>query len=110
MPKHDGEREAGRSMRIADSQQRRLVDQLRQADGRPIPFAELRAGGVDFPALVIAELELSGYCIERVREQGRMAGVRLLTPGPAETPRPGPLVPTNWPGATGPRRDVRPAI
>ncbi len=97
-------------MRIDDLQQRRLLDQLRQADGRPIPFAELRAGGVDFPAAVIAELELSGYRIERVREQGRMTGVRLLALEPPETPRAGPLMPRKRPSATSPRADVRSAI
>ena len=67
-------------MGLADSQQRQLLDQLRQAGGRPIPFAELRASGIDFPAAVTAELELNGYRIERVREQGRMTGLRLRSP------------------------------
>jgi hypothetical protein len=46
----------------------------------------LHAGGVDFPAAVVAELELHGYTIERVREQGRLVGVRLLPPGPPDVP------------------------
>jgi hypothetical protein len=73
-------------MKIADNQQQRLLDQLRHADGRPIPFAELRTGGVDFPAVVVAELELNGYRIERVRDHGQMIGVRLQSPEPAEAP------------------------
>lgn len=96
-------------MRIADSQQQRLLDQLRQADGRPIPFAELRTGGVDFPAVVIAELELNGYRIERVLEQGRMTGVRLQSPEPANTPAQFPHDRRTRTGATRPRPDVRPA-
>ena len=32
----------------------------------------------DFPAVVIGELELNGYVIERVYEHGRQIGVRLL--------------------------------
>ena len=39
---------------------------------------QLRAGGIDFPAVVIGELELNGYVIERVYEHGRQIGVRLL--------------------------------
>jgi hypothetical protein len=44
----------------------------------PVTFAELRAGGIDFPAAVVSELELSGYEIERVHDRGRPIGVRLL--------------------------------
>ena len=40
-------------------------------------LGELRAGGIDFPAVVISELELHGYAIERVYEHGRLIGVRL---------------------------------
>ncbi|MGH8300233.1 MAG: hypothetical protein ACRET5_02055 [Steroidobacteraceae bacterium] len=95
-------------MKIADNQQLRLLDQLRHADGRPIPFAELRTGGVAFPAVVVAELELNGYRIERVRDHGQMIGVRLQNPGPAETPnqppQPGrPRMRTTSP----PRPDIR---
>lgn len=96
-------------MRIADSQQQRLLDQLRQADGRPIPFAELRTGGVDFPAVVIAELELNGYRIERVLDQGRMTGVRLQSPEPAYTPDQFPQERRQRADATSPHPDVRPA-
>ena len=46
---------------------------------------QLRAGGIDFPAVVIGELELNGYVIERVYEHGRQIGVRLLE---AEAPDP----------------------
>jgi len=43
-----------------------------------LTLGELRAGGIDFPAVVISELELHGYAIERVYEHGRLIGVRLL--------------------------------
>lgn len=41
-------------------------------------LATLRAAGLDFPAVVISELELNGYAIERVHEDGRLVGVRLV--------------------------------
>jgi hypothetical protein len=37
----------------------------------------LRAGGIDFPAVVIGELELNGYVIERVQDNDGQLGVRL---------------------------------
>jgi hypothetical protein len=63
---------------VLDDQQQRLLERLRQADGAPVSFAELRARGVDFPAVVLNELELSGYAFERVHDSGRLAGVCLL--------------------------------
>ena len=50
------------SMALADAQQQRLLERLRDAAEEPTPFAELHAGGVSFPAAVISELELNGYC------------------------------------------------
>ena len=47
-----------------DTQQERL----RQAGEQPVAFAELRAGGIDFPAAVVSELALNGYAIERVSD------------------------------------------
>jgi hypothetical protein len=73
-------------MTLTDAQQRRLLEQLRQAGDRPVAFAELRAAGIDFPAAVVSELELNGYTIERVYEHGRLVGVRMATPQPADTP------------------------
>jgi hypothetical protein len=43
------------------------------------------AAGLDFPAAVISELELSGYAIERVYEQRRLVGFRLIEPQDADT-------------------------
>jgi hypothetical protein len=73
-------------MTLADAQQQRLLERLREAGDQPVVFAELHAGGIDFPAAVVAELELNGYLIERVYDHGQLVGVRLLQPEPPETP------------------------
>jgi hypothetical protein len=70
-------------MLVPDTQQERLLDRLRQAGEDPVAFSELRASGVDFPAAIMAELEMSGYVFERVRDNGRMVGVRMAARGPA---------------------------
>ena len=75
-------------MTPADSQQQRMLERLRRAGDRPVAFTELRAGGIDFPAAVLSELELSGHTIERVHEDGRLVGVRLLEPEPSDAPAP----------------------
>ena len=61
-----------------ETQQLRMLEQLRQAGTEPMTLDQLRAGGIDFPAVVIGELELNGFVIERVHEQGKLLGVRLL--------------------------------
>ena len=53
-------------MTLADTQQQRMLERLRRAGDQPVAFAELRAGGIDFPAAVVSELQLNGYAIERV--------------------------------------------
>jgi hypothetical protein len=73
-------------MTLADAQQQRLLERLRQAGDQPVAFADLHAGGIDFPAAVVSELELKGYVIERVYDHGRLVGVRLLHPEPPDTP------------------------
>ncbi len=73
-------------MMLADAQQQRLLERLRQAGEQPVAFAELHAGGINFPAAVVSELELNGYAIERVYDHGRLVGVRLLGPEPPEAP------------------------
>jgi len=82
-------------MTLTDTQQQRLLERLRQAGEQPVAFAELHAGGIDFPAAVVGELQLNGYTIERVYEHGRLVGVRLVNPEPRET-------------AAAPRRRRRP--
>jgi hypothetical protein len=63
-----------------DTQQRRLLERLRHAGEEPVAFAELRRGGIDFPAAVVSELEMLGYAIERAYDRGRLIGVRLAQP------------------------------
>jgi hypothetical protein len=75
-------------MAIAETQQLRMLEQLRHAGEQPVTLAQLRAGGIDFPAVVIGELELNGYVIERVHVQGRMVGMRLLETEPVPSPTP----------------------
>ena len=67
-------------MLLADTQQRQLLQRLRDAGDQPVALTELRRGGIDFPATVVSELELNGYAIERVYDHGRLVGVRLVEP------------------------------
>ena len=62
-------------MQPIETQQVRMLEQLRQAGTQPRTLDQLRAGGIDFPAVVIGELELNGYVIERVHEQGQLLGL-----------------------------------
>lgn len=73
-------------MTLADAQQQRLLERLREAGDEAVAFAELHASGIAFPAAVVSELELNGYVIERVYDDGRLIGVRLLQPAPPATP------------------------
>jgi hypothetical protein len=73
----------------ADHQQRLLLDRLRRAGGAPLRLADLRVGGVAYPAATIAELELDGYTIDRVHERGRLVGVKLLEPDQPQPPATG---------------------
>jgi len=73
-------------MALADAQQHRLLELLREAGEEPVGFAELRADGISFPAAVVSELGLNGYVIERVYDHGRLVGVRLLESGPRDIP------------------------
>ena len=69
-----------------ETQQLRMLENLRQAGTQPLTLDQLRAGGIDFPAVVIGELELSGYVIERVHEQGKLLGVRLVETEASDPP------------------------
>jgi hypothetical protein len=71
---------------LADTQQQRLLERLRESGEQPVAFAELHAGGIEFPAAVVCELDLGGYAIERVYDQDRLVGVRLLEPEPLGAP------------------------
>ena len=85
------------SMAIIDVQQQRLLELLQQGGEKPASYAELRAGGIDFPAAVVSELELNGYAIERVRDHGRLLGVRLNRPEPGDASRPPAPHRRRWP-------------
>ena len=73
-------------MTIVDTEQQRLLERLRQAGGDPVSFARLRADGILFPAPIVRELVLGGYEIDRVLDQGRIVGVRLIEPEPPAAP------------------------
>jgi hypothetical protein len=87
-PSHHSPRPGGDnpSVALADAQQHRLLELLREAAEEPTPFAELHAGGVSFPAAVISELEPNGYPTERVHDHRRLVGVRLLESEPRDPP------------------------
>jgi hypothetical protein len=65
-------------MTLVESEHRLALERLRSAGEEPVSLTALRAAGLDFPAAVISELELNGYAIERVHEDGRLVGVRLV--------------------------------
>ncbi len=69
-----------------------MLNALRSAAGRPVSFSELRQAGVEFPASIVSELELSGIAIQRCRvAAGREPGVRLVPAAePAAAPAPAP--------------------
>jgi hypothetical protein len=73
-------------MALAETQQLRMLERLRSTRNQTVTLDQLRAGGIDFPAVVIGELELNGYVIERVYEHGRPIGVRLLEPDAPDPP------------------------
>jgi hypothetical protein len=71
---------------LAETQQLRMLERLRCAGEQPVTLDELRAGGIDFPAVVLSELEINGYVIERLHRHGRLIGVRLLEADAADAP------------------------
>jgi hypothetical protein len=83
-------------VRPLDEEQARLVDLLRAAHGETVSFEELRARGIDNPAVLCYELEIAGLPITHVdRRRAGVAptpvGVRLEEPwltGPAGDTRP----------------------
>ena len=84
-------------MPLADAQQHRLLELLREAGEEPVGFVELHAGGVSFPAAVVSELGLNGCVIERVYDHGRLVGVRLLDSEPGDIPAAGRRRRRPWP-------------
>ena len=74
-------------MALADTQQQRLLERLRLAGEQPVAFAELHAGGIDFPAAVVSELELNGYAIERVYDTSGWPACACSSQNPRSTRR-----------------------
>ena len=74
-------------MGLTETQQLRMLERLRRAGKEPVTLDELRRSGIDFPAVVISELDLNGYAIERVHERDRLIGVRLLESEAPDPPR-----------------------
>jgi hypothetical protein len=64
-----------------DRQQAVVVEMLRRAAGAPVTYTELHDAGIEFPASVVAELELAGVAVERRQVDARgarpLSGVRL---------------------------------
>ncbi len=77
------------SVALVETQQLRMLERLQRAGKQPVTLSELRAVGVDFPAVVLSELELNGYVIERVNDHGRLLGIRLHETHAAAAPAPG---------------------
>ena len=73
-------------MALTETQQLRMLERLRSAGDQPVALDELRASGIDFPAVVLSELEINGYVIERLHEHGRLIGVRLLETDTPDAP------------------------
>lgn len=73
------------SMEPRDDQQARLVESLRAAGGAPVDFDELRAKGIEHPAVLCYELEVAGVPIIQTRESNRRA-LALDGPPPERAP------------------------
>ena len=92
-----------------DRQQAVVFEMLRRAAGAPVTYAELHDAGIEFPASVVAELELAGVAVERRQVGAR--GARPLT-GVCLDPRRdrGPSsvgsIPEERPAPRRPRRDA----
>ena len=72
-------------MALTDTQQLWMFERLRSAGEQPVTLDQLRAGGIDFPAVVIGELELNGYMIERVTHTAARSASACWRPPPPST-------------------------
>ena len=88
-----------------DKQLEQLLTRLRAADGDPVSFDELRAQGIENPALLCYELEVAGVPLERTHRDGGGAGppiaVQLDEGGLRENTQP--MSPAELPDAPGER-------
>ena len=73
-------------MTLADAQQQRLLERLRQAGDQPVAFDELHAGGIDFPAAVVFELELNGYASSASMTTGGLSACACSIQNPGTHP------------------------
>jgi hypothetical protein len=74
------------SMALVETQQLRMLERLRRAGTHPVTLGELRTAGIDFPAVVLSELEIHGHAVDRVYTHGRLIGVRLHQTNAPDTP------------------------
>jgi hypothetical protein len=74
-------------MRRLDGQQQRMLERPKEAGDQPVALGDLRGRGVDFPAVVLSELELNGHAIEHVYQDRLLIGVRLRDPERADSER-----------------------
>lgn len=103
-----------------DDQQARLLSILSSRAGEPVRYDELREAGIEFPAGLVAELELAGVEIDQCRvavpggrpvravrlpsaiEGYAGAGGEILEPSPGPGPASGPGVPPEPTSGLGP--------
>lgn len=89
-----------------DEQQARLLERLREANGMPVSFDELRSVGIENPAVLCYELDLVGISIARVHRyeapgHAVSLGVRIdevpaLEPSAAAHAEPPAPAPESW--------------
>jgi hypothetical protein len=60
----------GSGPRPRDHQQARLLEILRRHPGEAVTYVDLQSAGIEFPASVVAELELAGVQIDRCQSGG----------------------------------------
>jgi hypothetical protein len=72
-----GNRVARERLVGADPQQTLLLELLGRAAGAPLSYRQLNDAGIEYPASVVSELELSGMPLERAYDGSRLLGVRL---------------------------------
>ena len=63
-------------MMLADTQQQRSLERLRQAGKQPVAFADLHACGIDFPAAVVEDARI---VVELRRRRPRVIDSQTVT-------------------------------
>lgn len=78
-----------RAIAPRDDQQARLIERLQAARGEPVDFEELRAIGIEHPAVLSYELEVAGLPIVQARDATRrtLALDQPLEPAPDDPHR-----------------------